>query len=146
MSGGQINDPQSGNRCSLLFLPATPPCLPRTLEGLFELPHCPWTLDSPHALLPELRRYKETVRCAGLGTEVPGDRQKQLTQTLIVRLLKTHFSHRSSVLKSQQNIVEFVTRPGGKRGHDKAAYLLEKYAMNMIHVLKLEFLQPSRNL
>ena len=43
------------------------------------------------ALLPELQRYKDTVRCAGLGAEVPGHRQQQLTQTLIVRLLKTHF-------------------------------------------------------
>ena len=33
----------------------------------------------------------QVVKCAGLGREVPGDRQKQLTQTLIVRLLKTHF-------------------------------------------------------
>ena len=48
-------------------------------------------LDSPRALLPELQRYKDTVRCAELGTEVPGHRQQQLTQTLIVRLLKTHF-------------------------------------------------------
>ena len=42
------------------------------------------------ALLPELQRYKDTVRCAALGAEVPGHRQQQLTQTLIVRLLKTH--------------------------------------------------------
>ena len=48
-------------------------------------------LDSPRALLPELQRYKATVRCAALGAEVPGHRQQQLTQTLIVRLLKTHF-------------------------------------------------------
>ena len=47
-------------------------------------------LDSPRALLSELQRYKDTVRCATLGVEVPGHRQQQLTQTLIVRLLKTH--------------------------------------------------------
>ena len=41
----------------------------------------------------ELQRYKDTVRCAALGAEVPGHRQQQLTQTLIVRLLKTHFFH-----------------------------------------------------
>ena len=48
-------------------------------------------LASPRALLPELQRYKDTVRCAALGAEVPGHRQQQLTQTLIVRLLKMHF-------------------------------------------------------
>ena len=48
-------------------------------------------LDSPHTLLPELQTYKDTVRCAALGAEVPGHHQQQLTQTLIVRLLKTHF-------------------------------------------------------
>ena len=29
-------------------------------------------LDSHRALLPELQRYKETVRCGKLGAEVPG--------------------------------------------------------------------------
>ena len=47
-------------------------------------------LDSPRALLQELQRIKDTVRCGALGAEVPGHRQEQLTQTLIVRLLKTH--------------------------------------------------------
>ena len=32
------------------------------------------TLDSPRALLPELQRYKDTVRCVALGAEVPGQR------------------------------------------------------------------------
>ena len=41
-------------------------------------------------MLPELQRYKDTVRSAALGAEVPGHRQQQLTQTVIVRLLKTH--------------------------------------------------------
>ena len=63
-----------------------------TLEGLFELTRRPSrALDSPRALLPELQRYKETVRSAALGAEVPGHRQQQLTQTLILRLLKTPF-------------------------------------------------------
>ena len=53
--------------------------------------HPSQALDLPRALLPELQRYKGTVRCAALGTEVPGHRQQQLTQTLIVSLLKTHF-------------------------------------------------------
>ena len=48
-------------------------------------------LNLPRPLLPELQRYKDTVRCAELGAEVPGHRQQQLTQTLMVLLLKTHF-------------------------------------------------------
>ena len=44
----------------------------------------------PRALLPQLQRYKDTIKCAALGAEVPGHRQQQLTHTLIVRLLKTH--------------------------------------------------------
>ena len=37
-----------------------------------------------------MQRYKDTVRCATLGKKVPGHSQGQLTQTLIVCLLKTH--------------------------------------------------------
>ena len=71
---------------------------------------------------------------AGLSS-VPGRRQEQLTQTLIVRLLKKHFCsqdtviycwrkpwlclcwkkhffHRSIILKSQENRIKFVTRLG----------------------------------
>ena len=85
----------------------------RTLEGLYELTRRPSrALDSPCALLPELQRYKDTVRCGALGAEVPGHRQQQMKQTLIVRLSKTHFLHRSLILKSQQNRIELVTRPG----------------------------------
>ena len=77
---------------TLLFLPAAPSSPSRTLEGLFELTGRPSrALDLPCVLLPELQRIKDTVRCAALGAEVPGHRQKQLTQTLIVRLLKTYF-------------------------------------------------------
>merc|ERR1712073_77905 len=95
--------PSSGKHYSLPFLPATPSSPSQTLEGLFELTQRPSrALDSPRALLPELQRYKDTVRCAALGAEVPGHCQQQLTQTLIVRLLKTHFLHRSLILKSQQ--------------------------------------------
>ena len=69
--GGQINDSSSGKYFSLPFLPATPSSLSWTLEGLFELTRRPSrALDSP-ALLPELQRNKDTVRCAALGTEVP---------------------------------------------------------------------------
>ena len=42
-------------------------------------------------VLPELNRYKDTIRCDRLGAKVPGHRQQQLMQTLIMRLLKTHF-------------------------------------------------------
>ena len=35
---------------------------------------------------------KATLSFVVLGAEVPGNRQKQLTQTVIVRLLKTHFT------------------------------------------------------
>ena len=63
------------------------PCLCLGPEGLFELTRRPSrALDSPRTLLPELQRYKDTVRCGTLGAEVPGHRQEQLMQTLIVRL------------------------------------------------------------
>ena len=72
----QINDPSSGKHYSLAFLPATPSSLSWTLEGLFELTRRPSpALDSPRALLPELQRYKDTVRCAALGAEVPAHLQ-----------------------------------------------------------------------
>ena len=72
------------------FLLATPLSPSRTLEGLFELTRHPSrALHLPRALHPELHRYMDTARCAALGMEVSGHRQKQLTQTLIVRLLKT---------------------------------------------------------
>ena len=64
--------PFSGKHYSLLFLPATPSVLSWTLEGLFELTwHPSWALDSPCALLPELQRYKDTVRCGALGVKGP---------------------------------------------------------------------------
>ena len=75
------------HRGNLPFLPASPVSPSRTLEGRFELTRCPSrALNSPGAVLPELQRYKDSVRCAALGAEVPGHRQQQLTQTLIVRL------------------------------------------------------------
>ena len=110
MPGGQINDPSSGKHCSP---PATPSSPSRTLEGLFELTRrLSRALDSPRALLPELQRYKDTVRCAALGAEVPGHRQEQLTQTLIVCLFKTHFF--TPILDCKKS-TEFncVTRPEG---------------------------------
>ena len=45
--------------------------------------------------------------------EVPGHRQKQLKQTLTVRLLKTHFfTPILEIVKGQHNKIELVTRPG----------------------------------
>ena len=74
------------------ILRITPSSPSRTLKGLFELTRRhSQALDSPRALFPELQRYKDTVRCGGLGVEVKRHRQHQLTQTLIVRLLKAHF-------------------------------------------------------
>ena len=54
--------------------PLKGPCLTR-------LVHCFWNY----------RDSKDPVRWIALSAEVPGHRQQQLTQTLIVRLLKTHF-------------------------------------------------------
>ena len=84
--------PSSGKQYSLLFLPATHSSPSRTLNGLLELTGRPSrALDSPRMLLPELQRYKDAVSCDALGAEVPGHHQQQLTLTLIVRLLKTHY-------------------------------------------------------
>ena len=49
---------------------------------------------------------------AELGAEVPEHRQEQPTQTLIVCLYIKHFFKLSVVVKSQQNIIELVARPG----------------------------------
>ena len=69
-------DSSSGKHFSHPFLPTTPSSPSRTHEGLFGLTRCPSrALDSPRALLPELHRYKDTVRCGALGAEVPGQRQ-----------------------------------------------------------------------
>ena len=62
-------------------------------------------------LLPELQIYKDTVKCGELGANIPGQHQEKLMQTLIVRLLKTHFFAPIFDVKSQQNIIELVTRP-----------------------------------
>ena len=46
----------------------TPSSPSRTLEGLFQLTQPPLkALDSPRALLLELQRYKDTLRCATLA-------------------------------------------------------------------------------
>ena len=44
----------------------------KDLKGFFELTQRPSRAhDSPPAMLMELQRYKDTVRCAALGAEVP---------------------------------------------------------------------------
>ena len=78
LPGGQINDLLSGKDYSLPFL--------QQLPSLGLRP-----LTSTRTLLPELQRYKDTVRCGALGAGRSQLRQEQLTKTLIVRLLKTHF-------------------------------------------------------
>ena len=72
-----------------IIIPAPLSSPSRTFEGLFKQTQCPpRVLNSPRVLPPELQRDEDTISCAALGAEVPGH---QLTQTLIVRLLKTHF-------------------------------------------------------
>ena len=94
LPGGQINDPSSGKHYSLPFLPATPSSPSWTLEGLFELTRSPSrALNLDAYIASELQRCKDTVRCGALGAKVPGHSKEQLTQTLIVRLLKMHFLH-----------------------------------------------------
>ena len=89
LPGGQINDPSLGKHYSLLILPTRPSSPAQILEGTFKLTLCPSrAFDLPCALLPELHRNKDTVDCAPLGAQVPGHRQKQLMQTLIVSLFK----------------------------------------------------------
>ena len=58
---------------------------------IFELTQHPSrALNLDAYVASELQRNKDTVRCDELGAKVPGHRKEQLTQTLIVRLLKTH--------------------------------------------------------
>ena len=43
-------------------------------------------LDLTCALLLELQRCKDTIKCAALDADVPEHRHEQLTQTLVIRL------------------------------------------------------------
>ena len=61
------------------------PCPILDPQRAFELTQHPSrAFDSPLALVQELQRHE--VSCVTLGTEVPGARQKQLVQSLILRL------------------------------------------------------------
>ena len=88
LPGGQINDPLLGKHHSLPFLPATP-----------SSPS--WALDSLCALLPELQRYKDSVRCATLGAEVPGHRQQQIDANLVQICPKYTFLTHQSLIVSE---------------------------------------------
>ena len=73
--------PRRGN--TILFCSSQQLPLSRTLEGLFELTQRPSrALDSPRALLPELQRYKDTVRCVVLRCGGP----KTLSTTTVANL------------------------------------------------------------
>ena len=79
---GKSITPLRGNTIILRSSQQLPRLRLRPLKSFFELTRSPSrALDLPCALLPELQRYKDTSRCAALGVEVPGHRQKQLTQT-----------------------------------------------------------------
>ena len=57
-----------------------------TLEGLFELTlRSSRALDSPRALLPELQRYQDTVRCVALGVDL-GQKQTNSEFVLVADL------------------------------------------------------------
>ena len=48
-----------------------------------------WTLDSPTPLLLELKRNKDTIRCAAPGVEVAGHSQEKATKTWTLRRCRT---------------------------------------------------------
>ena len=66
--GGQIS-----NKSLFSAVPPSNSLVSVSLERLFELTRRPSrALASPRALLPELQRYKDSVRCGELGAQVPG--------------------------------------------------------------------------
>ena len=86
LPGEQPNDHLSGKHYCLLFFVSV-----WTLEGRFEQKRCPSrSHGSPRALLPELQRIRDTVRCAAIGGGVLLHGQEQLMQTLTVCMLKMH--------------------------------------------------------
>ena len=71
---GLINDTSSGKRNSFPF-PTSNSLV--SVSGLFELAQRPSRdLELPCALLPELQRIKDTIKCAAVDAEVPGDTEK----------------------------------------------------------------------
>ena len=82
-----LNNPLSGKHFSLWFLSATPLSLSWTLDGLCELARWPLrTLALPRALLLKLL----TENLGNYQVWHARSNQDQLTETLIVRLLKQH--------------------------------------------------------
>ena len=79
-----------GERNSLSFLPATPLSRSQTLEGLFELTRHP-SSTSTH-LVHCFRNYRDTRTLSGVPRWVQRsqDTVKNVWQTLIVGLMKTH--------------------------------------------------------
>ena len=102
--------PRWGDNFSLKFLPGTPSSRSRTLEGLFELTRrLLRALDSPRALLSELQRKKDTVKCAAIGVDVPGH-SKSADANLDCAFVENTLSYTDSlIVKSQQNRIELVT-------------------------------------
>ena len=79
--------------------------------------------------------------------EVPGHRQQQLTQTLFVRLLKTHFFTSTLVLKSQQNRIALLTGPDSAKRefknlktlkHEKMVSLVDAFETEGMFMLKFD--------
>ena len=97
----------SGKNYYLPFLPATPSSPSRALEGLFELTQRPSrALVSPLALLLELLRYKDTVRC-------PGAQRPQDTDLDYAFVENAFFTLILDCEKSTERI-QLVTRPDGR--------------------------------
>ena len=99
---------------SLPLLPETPSPLSRTLEGLYELTkRSSRTFNSPHVLLPELKRNKEIVSCFWATCRGPWtDTIKNNWQKPSMQVCwKRTFKYRSLIVISQQNKIELVTRP-----------------------------------
>ena len=62
--------PHRGNTILFRSSQQLPRLYLRPLKGFFELTRrSSRALDSPRALLPELQRSKDTVRCVALGAE-----------------------------------------------------------------------------
>ena len=86
--------PRRGNAILFNFLPATPSSPSQTLEGLFELAQRPSrALDSPRVLLLELQRVKDTIKCAAVGAEVPGDTKKTAVANLDFAFVENALSY-----------------------------------------------------
>ena len=100
----------SGKHYSLPFLPATPLSQSRTLQGHRVSSTSPRLASCVASRTTEIQGHQQVCRARRQG-EVPGHSQQQLTRTLIVRLLKTHFLHQSLIVKSKYNRIELVTRP-----------------------------------